>query len=65
MHWGSLGGGTVWEFRFREIEHFVPRFLKARHDSPEEELPDAELSVSDQQAAQDREAARRLFAERG
>ncbi len=64
MHWASLGGGGGWEVRFREIEHFVGRFLKAPNDNPEEELPDAELSLSEQQAAQHREAARRLVAER-
>jgi hypothetical protein len=64
MHWASLGGDSVWGVRFREIEHFVRRFLKAPNGNPEEELPYAELSLSEQQAAQHREAARRLVPER-
>ena len=66
MHWSGIGlGGIAWDVRFREVEIFVRRlFHRARRD-PEGELPEAELSDGEGQAAIGREAARRFLRERG
>ena len=62
MNWGL--GGNVWMVRMRELEHFVRRFFRVSRADPVEELPDAELADHERQAAVQREAARRMFAER-
>jgi len=66
MDWSGLGSPSgMWVVRFREIEHFVRRFLHGPRGEPEEELPDAELPEGERRAALRREAARRMLAERG
>lgn len=59
---GVMGGS--WSVRFRELELFVRRGLRMSREDPEDELPHAELSDGEQQAALRREAARRVVTER-
>jgi hypothetical protein len=59
MDISNIMGGS-WSLRFRELEHFVRRGLRISREDPEDELPHAELSGGEQQAALRREAARRV-----
>ncbi len=57
-------GGAAWSVRLRELEFSVRRIFRISRKDPEEELPQVDLSDSEQQHAVRREAARRMITER-
>ncbi len=63
MDFAGLGGvpGSV---RLRELEFSVRRMFRISRNDPEEELPQVDLSGSEQHDAVCREAARRMITER-
>ncbi len=63
MDFTGLGGGA-WSVRLRELEFSVRRIFRISRKDPEEELPQVDLSDSEQQDAVRREAARRMITER-
>ena len=63
MDFAGLGGGG-WSVRLRELEFSVRRMFRTSRADPGEELPQVDLSDSEQQDALRREAARRMIMER-